>query len=129
MLELNECIDSTQFEYNLLNKYGVSNDYIWSQQDGEFFVCIDVECAATGYGHFDSAPCRIAMVDFFGEVLFDRIAQVPNLVDPLTEFTGLTKWEIQHKGDSLQNVLSEFHALLSSLNKQYQHGVTIIGQS
>lgn len=103
--------------------------YIPMQQEGECFVCVDVECAATGYGHYDSAPCRIAMVDFFGEVLFDRIAQVPNLIDPLSEFTGLTKWEIQNKGDSLQNVLSEFHALLSSLNKQYQHGVTIIGQS
>lgn len=99
------------------------------RREGECFVCIDVECAATGYGHFDSAPCRIAMVDFFGEVLFDRIAQVPNLVDPLSEFTGLTKWEIQNKGDSLQKVLSEFHSLLGSLNKQYEHGVTIIGQS
>merc|ERR1712154_516462 len=97
--------------------------------DGEYFVSIDVECAATGYGHFDSAPCRIAMVDFYGNILFDRIANVPNLVDPLFEFTGLTKWDIQNKGESLSNVLAEFHDILSSMNKMYKFGVTIIGQS
>merc|ERR1719361_660349 len=115
-------------QHNMYNNM-TSIPYIPMQQDGECFVSIDVECAATGYGHFDSAPCRIALVDFFGDVLFDKIAQVPNLVDPLSEFTGLTKWEIQNKGDSLQNVLSEFHDLLISLNKEYRYGVTIIGQS
>ena len=63
---------------------------------GEFFVSIDVECAATGHGHFDSAPCRIAMVDFFGNVLYDQVCSVPNLKDPLSEFTGLSKWQIRN---------------------------------
>ena len=46
-------------------------------------VSIDVECAAVGRGHFDVRPCRIAMVDYNGKVLFDEISQVPGITDPL----------------------------------------------
>jgi len=96
--------------------------------DGEFFVSIDVESAATGHGHFDLAPCRIAMVDFFGNVLFDQIANVPDLMDPLTEFTGLRADQIV-EAEPLEKVLHRFHALLAELNLGYRFGVTIVGQS
>lgn len=96
--------------------------------DGEFFVSIDVECAATGHGHFDSAPCRIAMVDFFGSVLFDEVCNVPDLMDPLSEFTGLNAWQIQ-EAPPLNQVLHRFHAKLAELNSGYRFGVTIVGQS
>jgi len=96
--------------------------------DGEFFVSIDVEAAATGHGHFDLAPCRIAMVDFFGNVLFDQIANVPDLMDPLTEFTGLRADQIL-EAEPLEKVLHRFHALLAELNLGYRFGVTIVGQS
>merc|ERR1740123_1489587 len=97
-------------------------------QDGCCFVSIDVECAATGHGHFDSAPCRIAMVDFYGAVLFDQICNVPDLQDPLTEFTGLDAWQI-HDAQPLEQVLSAFHKTLADLNRTYRFGVTIVGQS
>eukprot|EP01083_Nonionella_stella_P254019 873485_1 len=98
--------------------------------DGEYFVCIDVECAAIGYGHFDSYPCRIGMVDFYGNILFDSgPIFVPNLVDPLTEFTGLSSYDIVNAGKFLENLLIELHNRLFYLNKLYKHGVTIIGQS
>eukprot|EP00484_Ammonia_sp_Unknown_P003206 CAMPEP_0197073282 /NCGR_PEP_ID=MMETSP1384-20130603/210524_1 /TAXON_ID=29189 /ORGANISM="Ammonia sp." /LENGTH=624 /DNA_ID=CAMNT_0042512115 /DNA_START=457 /DNA_END=2331 /DNA_ORIENTATION=- len=94
------------------------------------FVCIDVECAATGYGHFDQAPCRIAMTDFYGQVIFDRICKVPALMDPLKEFTGLTEREINYtRGAPLKEVLADFHSMLKRLNQRHEFGVTIIGQS
>lgn len=96
--------------------------------EGECFVSIDVECAATGHGHFDLLPCRVAMVDFYGNVLFDRVCSPMSVVDPLQEFTGLTAWQIK-RAPPLSAVLAEFHELLSWLNLQYRHGVTVIGQS
>jgi len=96
--------------------------------EGECFVSIDVECAATGHGHFDLLPCRVAMVDFYGNVLFDRVCSPVAVVDPLQEFTGLTAWQIK-RAPPLAAVLSEFHELLSWLNLQYRHGVTVVGQS
>jgi len=96
--------------------------------EGECFVSIDVECAATGHGHFDLLPCRVAMVDFYGNTLFDRVCSPEAVVDPLQEFTGLTAWQIK-RAPSLTAVLSEFHQLLAWLNNQYRHGVTVIGQS
>eukprot|EP01083_Nonionella_stella_P204793 746286_1 len=39
------------------------DQYMYDIYYGEYFVSIDVECGATGYGHFDSAPVRISMVD------------------------------------------------------------------
>ena len=108
----------------------VNMSFLTNQQlDGECFVCIDVECAATGYGHFDSSPCRIALVNFFGEIIFDEICDVPNIIDPLTEFTGLTLWDINKYGKNLQYVLNQLHQILLKLQKQYTFGVTIIGQS
>ncbi len=95
-------------------KYIVNDsfDYTYYYLDGEYFVCIDVECAAIGYGQFDSGP------------IF-----VPNLIDPLTEFTGLTSYDIINNGKLLDNVLLELHNRLYYLNKLYKHGVTIVGQS
>lgn len=49
----------------------------------ECFLSIDVECATVGRGHNDRRPCRIAMVDYNGKKLFDEIAKVPGLADPL----------------------------------------------
>ncbi len=87
-----------------------SFDYTYYYLDGEYFVCIDVECAAIGYGHFDSFPCRIGMVDFYGNILFDSgPIFVPNLIDPSTEFTGLTSYDITNNGKLLDNVLLELH--------------------
>ena len=49
------------------------------------FAAIDVECAAIGRGHFDLYPCRIALVDFYGKILFNDICKVPKIAHPLTD--------------------------------------------
>ena len=41
-------------------------------KEEEKLVSIDVECAATGRGHNDRAPCRIAAVDGEGRGIFNR---------------------------------------------------------
>jgi len=110
------------------NPYPPPPLHLGQSVDGECFVAIDVECAATGHGHFDSAPCRIAMVDFFGTVLFDQIAAVPLLQDPLTEFTGLSAEDIAN-APPLEQVLHHFHSELAALNRMHRFGVTIVGQS
>ena len=100
-----------------------------NKEMADCYVCIDVECAAIGMGHFDLSPCRIAMVDYHGTVLFDEITKVPNITDPLIEFTGLTKEDINDKGIALKEALDKLHTLLSVMQSKYKNGITIIGQS
>eukprot|EP01083_Nonionella_stella_P092336 258463_1 len=99
-----------------------------TKHSDDCFVSIDVECAAIGHGHFDKLPCRIAMVDHAGKTMFDMITQVPNMTDPLIEFTGLTAKQINNGAPS-QVALHELHAVLSALQRKHKNGVTIIGQA
>ena len=91
-------------------------------------VSIDVECAATGHGHFDREPCRIAMVDCHGNTMFDMVTKVPNMTDPLFEFTGLSVKEI-NDGVELQVALDKLKKILSKLQRDYKNGVSIVGQA
>ena len=98
------------------------------EQEEDCFVSIDVECAAIGHGHFDKVPCRIAMVDYDGKTLFDIITKVPNIADPLIEFTGLTIQQI-NEGVPLEKALTKLHKLLSKMQCDHKNGVTIVGQA
>eukprot|EP00747_Dinoflagellata_sp_TGD_P068175 gnl/TRDRNA2_/TRDRNA2_155597_c0_seq1.p1 gnl/TRDRNA2_/TRDRNA2_155597_c0~~gnl/TRDRNA2_/TRDRNA2_155597_c0_seq1.p1 ORF type:complete len:390 (-),score=71.25 gnl/TRDRNA2_/TRDRNA2_155597_c0_seq1:32-1201(-) len=84
------------------------------------YVAVDVECAATGKGHNDRAPCRVGVVDYRGKVLMDQIISVPNLVSPLTPITGLTRQEIEG-GRPCEEVVAEVKSLLGK-------DVTLVGQ-
>jgi len=58
-------------------------------------LALDVECAATGPGHNDRAPCRIAVVNDELETIFDVVVKVePECFSPMTAITGLTRDEI-----------------------------------
>ena len=54
------------------------------------YISVDVEAAATGYGHSDREPCWIAVVDVHGTELLNIVVDVPQLVSPMTSITGLT---------------------------------------
>ena len=86
----------------------------------EQFVSIDVEAAATGRGHNDRAPCRVAIVDRLERTLYHTIIQVPNLYSPLTELTGLTANEIR-RGCTLDQALRDVRSFLGP-------NVVIVGQ-
>jgi len=87
-----------------------------------------VESACVGHGHFDKKPCRIAMVDYDGNTLFDVVVRVPNIKDALTEFTGLSKEQI-NRGWPLEFALQQLHSKLFDMQCRYKNGVTIVGQS
>jgi RNA exonuclease 4 len=88
---------------------------------GNRYISIDVECAATGKGHNDRAPCRIGAVDGNGRQLLDVTVHVPNLYDPLTVFTGLTRKQID-QGTALKDALA-------TLRRHCGPHVIIVGQS
>ncbi|CAE7213249.1 REX4 [Symbiodinium sp. CCMP2456] len=85
------------------------------------FVALDVECAATGRGHNDRAPCRVAVVDFHGGTLLDELVAVPGMVSPLTAITGLTTEQIEG-GRPYDDVVADVKALLGP-------HVTVVGQA
>lgn len=87
------------------------------------YISIDVEAAATGYGHLDREPCWIAVVDEVGTELLNIIVDVPQLVSPLTSITGLRTDQIRG-GMSLADALHEVHTLLCSLGSN----VVLVGQ-
>jgi len=74
-------------------------------------MSVDVECAATGRGHNDRAPCRIGLVNEREEVLFDTIVRVPNCFSPLTQITGLTR-EMIAQGIEIERALYELRKFL-----------------
>lgn len=57
-------------------------------------IAIDVECAATGKGHNDRAPCRIAAVDENEETILNVVVKVDDMFSPMTKITGLTREDI-----------------------------------
>lgn len=67
-----------------------------SLNDAVQYLAVDVECAATGKGHNDRAPCSIAAVDKRGRTVFFRTVKVDEevLFSPMTKITGLTREEI-----------------------------------
>jgi len=77
-----------------------------SSEASSSFVSVDVECAATGRGHNDRAPCRIGAVDETGMAIFDRAVKVPGLFNPLTAITGMTTAMIE-KGMELEAAVEE----------------------
>jgi RNA exonuclease 4 len=85
------------------------------------FISIDVECAATGRGHNDRAPCRIAAVDAHERVLLDVIVHVPNLYNPLFVLTGLSDVQIS-MGMPLRDALAQLRAYCGP-------DVVIVGQA
>lgn len=87
------------------------------------YISIDVEAAATGYGHSDREPCWIAIVDKDGNERLNQVVQVPNMVSPMTAITGLTTEQIQN-GIPLEDALAEVYALLKSLGTD----VVLVGQ-
>lgn len=88
------------------------------------YISIDVEAAATGYGHSDREPCWIAVVDVQGTELLNIVVDVPQLVSPMTSITGLTTEQIR-AGIPLADALHRVHTLLCSLGPN----VVLVGQS
>jgi hypothetical protein len=85
------------------------------------FISIDVECAATGRGHCDRAPCRIAAVDAHERVLLDVVVHVPNLYNPLFVLTGLTDVQIS-MGMPLRDALAQLRSFCGP-------DVVVVGQA
>lgn len=62
-------------------------------------MSVDVECAATGPGHNDRVPCRVACVEWIPDeaefvLRMDEVIAVHDVKDPLTYITGLTHADI-----------------------------------
>lgn len=87
----------------------------------ERFLSIDVEAAATGRGHNDRAPCRVAVVNSTEQTLYETVICVSNIYSPLTELTGLTCDEIR-SGCDLDVALRTIKSLLGP-------DVVLVGQS
>lgn len=87
------------------------------------YISIDVEAAATGYGHSDREPCWIAVVDEAGTELLNIVVDVPQMVSPMTSITGLTTEQIR-AGTPLADALHTVHTLLCSLGPH----VVLVGQ-
>ena len=85
-------------------------------------VSLDVECAATGRGHNDRAPCRISIVNEKCAVLLDISVRVPNVFSPLTPITGMTRSDIENAKYSLEEALCRVHSILDT-------STIIVGQS
>eukprot|EP00798_Chlamydomonas_sp_ICE-L_P016433 gene16433-biopygen25385 len=58
------------------------------------YISIDVEACANGRGHNDRTPCWVAAVDVNGQVLLNEVICVPNIYNPLTALTGLSREQI-----------------------------------
>jgi hypothetical protein len=79
------------------------------------YISIDVECAAIGKSHLgsDRYPCSVAMVESGSSEIWHRLVTVPDMISPLTKFTGMTASALQTQGMPLQSVLDELHSRLS----------------
>ena len=76
--------------------------------------CIDVECAATGKGHNDRTPVRVAMVDENQKViLHEYILPDKSIINYLTELTGVTENDLIN-AKSLDLVKDEIKKILTS---------------
>lgn len=85
-------------------------------------ISVDVECVATGLGHNDRAPCRIAAVDDKEAVLLDVIVRVPgDIVSTLEPITGLNETQVRN-GVDLEDALAQLRTFLGPY-------VVLVGQS
>jgi len=86
------------------------------------FLALDVECAASGWGHNDRVPVRMALVNLHGGVLVDKVIlpTVP-IFDSLEQYTGLRSDEIFETGEPMEEVQEAMQAHLGP-------HVTLIGQ-
>uniref|UniRef100_A0A7S0AJF2 Exonuclease domain-containing protein n=1 Tax=Pyrodinium bahamense TaxID=73915 RepID=A0A7S0AJF2_9DINO len=89
----------------------------------ERIFCIDVECVAVGTTHELSsrAPCSVALVDGYGEVLFaEAIKPDKPVVSYLTPITGVTAEDLEH-GISLEVAIEE-------LKRRLPKDAVLVGQ-
>jgi RNA exonuclease 4 len=74
------------------------------------YLALDVECAATGRGHNDRAPCHVALVNQDGVVLLNETIFVPSVFHPLTQYSGMTTEQIE-KGIPLSVAVARLRTL------------------
>lgn len=90
---------------------------------------VDVECAATGWGHDDRAPCRVAVVRS-GATVLDLVIRVDGLVSPLTPLTGLDVRQLA-QGKSLDEARRLVRAALGPdavlVGQSIQHDIHWLG--
>lgn len=78
----------------------------------EKFVCVDVECVATGRRHDARSVALVAVVDQDERVLLKKKVKVTEtVVSYLTPLTGLTAGDLDD-GEPLETVLEEVKKLL-----------------
>ncbi len=78
----------------------------------EVFLCIDVECVATGRGHLNRTPVSVAVVDINEEILlYELIQPTVRVHSYLTDMTGFTAGMLSDRLP-LADVIEGVHALL-----------------
>ena len=85
-------------------------------------VALDIECAATGKGHNDLQPCWVVVVNEKLEEILNIKVRVPRLYSPMTEFTGMTKFEIENAPYSLDEAIAKVKEVIDA-------STTIVGQA
>eukprot|EP01083_Nonionella_stella_P272418 923740_1 len=103
----------------------------------QYFISIDVQCAAIGRGHFDLHPCSVAALGISDlnqaprdkHFTFKQVVYVPNIKSPLTAMTGLTFDAIEQKGVPLNHVIEAFQKQLFELKNTNHYEVIIVGQA
>ena len=76
------------------------------------YVCIDVECVATGYRHDERSVALVAIVDKDERVLLRKTIKPDKpVVSYITPLTGLRKGDLDN-GDRLADVIREVKLLL-----------------
>ena len=76
------------------------------------YVCIDVECVATGYRHDERSVASVAIVDKDERVLLrKKVKPDKPVVSYITPLTGLQKGDLDD-GDRLADVIQEVKLLL-----------------
>ena len=73
-------------------------------------VCVDF--AATGIGHTDRAPSRVCLARD-GAILYDSLIAVPELVDPMEEYTQIKESDLRAAKTSLEDAAVTVRAILS----------------
>eukprot|EP01086_Lenisia_limosa_P002141 TRINITY_DN1467_c1_g2_i1.p1 TRINITY_DN1467_c1_g2~~TRINITY_DN1467_c1_g2_i1.p1 ORF type:complete len:476 (+),score=108.54 TRINITY_DN1467_c1_g2_i1:158-1585(+) len=90
----------------------MARGFIPSRRPDEVVVSIDVECAASGYGHNQRTPVLIGMVNAKGEQIL-RVVIKPEveIVSYLTDLTGVTKEDCD-AGVSFEEAIKQVKAKL-----------------
>jgi len=90
------------------------NPQYFAAHQEPLILSIDVECVATGRSNKDRAVARVAMVDQYENIVFDRLVkpQVP-IVSHLTQLTGIEEGSLED-ADNLEVVREELLSVLPS---------------